>query len=57
MDFCLLPKLWEKISKNITKKLSRKYSQKLLDHTKKPETDAMRAISKRAIHKGPQLSG
>ena len=57
MDFCLLPNIWEKISKNITKNLSRKYSQKPLDHTKKPETDAMRAISKRAIHKGAQLSG
>ena len=36
----------KKIGKNISKNLSGKYSQKLLDHTKKSATDAYKTLQK-----------
>ena len=42
MEICFL-------SKNIGKNLSSKYSQNLLDSTKKSTTDAIKTASKRAI--------
>ena len=45
------------ISKNISKNLSGKYSQKLLDHTKKSATDALKTSSKRAIQKTAEATG
>ena len=41
MDFCLLLKLWVKISG--------KYSQKLIDDAKQSATDAFKTVSKRSI--------
>ena len=41
----------KKIGKNISKNLGSKYSQKLLNHTKKSATDALTTASKRAIQK------
>ena len=37
--------------KNISKNMSGKYSQKLLDHSKKSLTDALKTLSKRVIQK------
>ena len=37
--------------KNMCKNLSNKYSQKILDSAKKSTTDAIKAVSKRAIKK------
>ena len=37
--------------KNISRNLISKYSQKLLDHSKKSTTDALKTASKRAIQK------
>ena len=42
------------IGENISKNLSGKYSQKLLDHAKKPVTDALKTSSKRVIEKKQQ---
>ena len=39
------------IGKNISKSLNSKYSQKLLDHSKKSATDAFKISSKRVIQK------
>ena len=39
------------IGKNMSKILGGKYTQKLLDHTKKSVTDAFKTISKRAVQK------
>ena len=41
------------INKNISKNLSCKYSQKLVDHTKKIVTYALKNVSKGAIQKTP----
>ena len=41
----------ENIHKNLSKILSGKYSQKLLDHSKKSATDALKTSSKRVIQK------
>ena len=58
MDFCLLLKTWPKILvKSISKNLSGKYSQKLLDHTKKSATDALRNISKKVFSKTAEATG
>ena len=43
--------------KNISKNLSGKYSQKLLDHTKKSAANALKTVSKRAIQKTAQVTG
>ena len=39
------------IGKNISKNLSGKYSQKLLDHTKKSSTDAFKVVSEKSNSK------
>ena len=39
------------VSKNIGNNLSGTYGEELLDHTKKPATDAFKIVSKRAISK------
>ena len=39
------------VSKNIGNNLSGTYSEELLDHTKKPATDAFKIVSKRTISK------
>ena len=41
----------------VAKNLSNKYSQKLLDTAKKSTTDAVKAISKRAIQKTAETTG
>ena len=48
LDFCLLLK---NIDKNISKNLSDQWRQKLFDHAKKPDTNALKTNSKRAIQK------
>ena len=45
------------IGKNISKNLSGKYSQKLLDHSKKSATDALKTSSKRVIQKTAEATG
>ena len=42
---------------NIGKNISSKYSQKLLDSTKKSATDAIKTASKRAIQKTAEATG
>ena len=44
-------------AKNMCKKLSNKYTQKLLDSTKKSATDALKTASKRAIQKAAEATG
>ena len=41
----------ENIGKHISKNLSGKYSQKPLDHAKRPATDALKRTSKKVIQK------
>ena len=41
----------------VTKSLSNKYSQKVLDSTKKSTTDAIKTASKRAIQKTAEATG
>ena len=38
-------------ARNMGKNLNNKYGQKILDSTKKPTTDAIKTVSKRAIQK------
>ena len=45
------------IGKNIIKNLSGKYSQKLLDHTKKSATEALEISSKRVTQKTVKATG
>ena len=45
------------IDKNISKSLSGRYSQKLIDHTKKSTADALKISSKRAIQKTAEATG
>ena len=45
------------LAKNMDKNLSNKYSQKLLNSTKKSRTDAVKTASKRAIQKTAGASG
>ena len=45
------------IDNNISKNLSGKYSQKLLDHAKTAETDAIKTSSKRVIQKIAEGTG
>ena len=47
----------ENDGKSITKTLSSKYSQKRLDHAKKPATDAFKTASKWAIRKTAAETG
>ena len=47
----------ENIGKNISKNLSATNSQKVLDHTKKSATDALKASSKRVIQKRAEATG
>ena len=50
MDFFSFAKnMGKNVGKNISKKLSGKYSQKILHHTKKPATDALKIASKLVI--------
>ena len=44
-------------AKNIGKDLSDKYGQKLLDGAKKSTADAIKAASKRTIHKTAEATG
>ena len=44
-------------AKNIGKNLSNKYSQKIIDTAKKSETDAIKAVSQRAIQKTAEATG
>ena len=44
------------IVKNISKNLSSTYSEKILDHAKQPATDALKAVSKRAIQKTAKIT-
>ena len=44
-------------AKNMGKSLSNKYSQTLLDSAKKSTTDAIKALSKRAIQKTAEATG
>ena len=43
--------------KNIATKLSGKYSQKLLDHVKQFDTDALKSASKKVIQKVAEATG
>ena len=43
--------------KNKSKNLNGKYSQKLLDHTKKSAADALKTSSKRVIQKTEEATG
>ena len=45
------------ISKNIRTNLSGKYSQKLLDRSKKSAADALKTSSKRVIQKTAEATG
>ena len=45
------------IGKNISKSLNSKYSQKLLDHTKRSATDALKTYSKGVIQKTVEVTG
>ena len=47
----------KKIGEDIRKNLSGKYSQKLLDHTKKSAADALKTSSKRVIQKTAEETG
>ena len=47
----------KEICKNVNKNQSVKYSQKLLDHAKKPATDALKISSKRVIQKTAETTG
>ena len=49
-------KMGKNNDKNISKNLSGKYSQKLLDHTKKSAANALKTVSKRAIQKTAQVT-
>ena len=44
-------------AKNIGKNLSNKYSQKIIDTTKKSATDAIKTVSQRAIQKTAEAAG
>ena len=44
-------------AKSIGKNLSNKYSQKIIDTTKKSETDAIKTASKRTIQKTTEATG
>ena len=44
-------------AKNIDKNIGSKYSQKLLDSTKKSATDAIKTASKRAVQKTAEATG
>ena len=44
-------------AKNIGKNLSNKYSQKIIDTTKKSATDAITTVSQRAIQKTAEAAG
>ena len=65
MELYPLLQIWVKLlGKNISKKLNGKYSpgmlamhQKLLDHAKKPATDALQTFSKRVIQKTAEVTG
>ena len=45
------------IGKNVNKPLSSKYTQKVCDHAKQPETDALKIATKIAIQKIAEESG
>ena len=45
------------IGKNMSKNLSGKYSQKILDHVKKPATDPPKTFSQRVIQKTAEAYG
>ena len=47
----------KEICKDVNKNLSVKYSPKLLDHAKKPATDALKTSSKRVIQKTAKATG
>ena len=47
----LTKNMCKNIGENVGKNLSSKYSQKILDHTKQPATDALKTASKWAIQK------
>ena len=44
-------------ARNMGKNLNNKYGQKILDSTKKPTTDAIKTVSKRAIQKTAEATG
>ena len=44
-------------ARNMGKNLNNKYGQKILDSTKKPTTDAIKTVSKRAIQKTAEAIG
>ena len=56
MDFYHLLKIGTHATK-VAKNMSNKYSQKLLDSTKKFTTDAIKTASKRAIQKTAEATG
>ena len=47
----------QKIGKNVSKNLSSKYNQKLLDHAKQFETDALKTASRTPIQKTAEATG
>ena len=49
--------MFKNIGKNINKSLSHKHGQKLLDHAKQYETDAIKTSSKRVIQKTAEATG
>ena len=57
MDFCLLLKNIGTHTTKVTKNMSIKYSQQLLDSTKKCTTDGIKTASKRAIQKIVEATG
>ena len=58
MDFCCLRKIWVEIKgRNISKNLSGKSSQKLLDHTKRFFTGALKTALKKKFKKSAEATG
>ena len=47
----------KKLVKNVSKNLSSKYNQKLLDHAKQFETDALKTASRTPIQKTAEATG
>ena len=57
MYFCVSLKTLAKIRKNISKIFSRKYSQTLIDHTKKSPTEGIKIASNKVLQKTAETTG
>ena len=49
--------MFKNIGENISQNVTGKHNQKLLDHTKKSATDALKTVSKRVIQKTAEAIG